>query len=356
MSGAAPARVAVVGAGLIGRRHAEIVHALPETTLAAIVDPAPAAQALAASFGVSWRADLADLIRRDGGGDIDGVIIATPNQTHADIGLQAVAAGLPMLVEKPIADSVAAAVRLVREAEAGGVPILVGHHRRHNPIVQRAKADIVAGRIGRIVAIHAFCWLCKPDAYFDIAWRREPGGGPIYINLIHDMDLIRWLAGDIVAAQAIESAAVRGHAVEDTAVALLRFASGALGTISISDAIAAPWSWELTAGENAAYPRTDQPCYLIGGTHGSLSIPRGEIWRHPDGGDWMQPIAAARSVAPDADPLVRQAAHFADVIRGATPLVTGAEGLKSLMAVEAVKRSAATGVETRIADMTGADS
>ncbi len=348
MSAAAPVRVAVVGAGLIGRRHAEIVRALAETTLAAIVDPAPAAQALAADLGVPWRADLADLIREDGA---DGVVIATPNQTHAALGLKAVAAGLPMLVEKPIADSVAAAERLVRAADAAGVPILVGHHRRHNPIVQRAKAEIEAGRIGRVVAVHAFFWLNKPAAYFDVAWRREPGGGPIYINLIHDIDLLRWLAGDIVAAQAIESAAVRGHAVEDTAVALLRFASGALGTISISDTIAAPWSWELTAGENPAYPRTDQPCYLIGGTGGSLSIPRGEIWRHPDGGDWMRPIEATRGVAPDADPLIRQAAHFAEVIRGAAPLVSGAEGLRSLAAVEAVKRAAATGAEVRIEDV-----
>jgi predicted dehydrogenase len=81
------------------------------------------------------------------------------------------------------------------------------------------------------------------------------------------------LCGDIVSVQATESNAARGLAVEDTAAMILRFASGALGTLTISDAAAAPWSWELTSGENKAYPQTDQFCYMVAGTEGSVTVP-----------------------------------------------------------------------------------
>ena len=88
------------------------------------------------------------------------------------------------------------------------------------------------------------------------------------------IDDLRNLCGDVVGVQALQASAVRGFPVEDTAAMLLRFRNGALGTVSISDTVAAPWSWELTSGENKAYPRTDEFCYLIGGTEGSISIPR----------------------------------------------------------------------------------
>jgi len=224
------------------------------------------------------------------------------------------------------------------------VPLIVGHHRRHNPIVAAAHAAIAAGRLGRIVAAHAQFWLIKPESYFDAVWRRRPGAGPVLINAIHDIDLLRHLCGEIVSVQAIESAAVRGLEVEDTAAAVLAFASGAIGTITASDTVAAPWSWEMTAGENPAYPRTDQHCYLIGGTHGSLSLPEGRLWRHPGSRGWWEPIASeALDVAP-ADPLPRQFAHFCAVIRGdAKPLVSGRAGLAALRIIDALKSAARTG-------------
>ena len=86
------------------------------------------------------------------------------------------------------------------------------------------------------------------------------------------MDLLRYLCGDIECVQAMTSNAVRGGETEDSAIVLLKFRSGALGTLSVSDTVAAPWSWELTSGENSAYPVTSQSCYLIGGTRASLSI------------------------------------------------------------------------------------
>lgn len=275
----------------------------------------------------------------------DGLIIATPNQLHVEHGLQAVEAGLPALIEKPIADNVAAAARLVNAAKAANVPLLIGHHRRHNPLIANAKAKIDNGALGRLVAVHGMFWLCKPDDYFDVEWRRKPGAGPVYINLIHDIDLLRWLIGEVTTVRAIESSRARGYDVEDAAAAILTFENGVIGTITASDSIVAPWSWEHTAGENPAYPETDQHCYLIGGTKGSLSLPDGEVWAQDEPRSWWRDFQrtgpASRS---DEDPLARQIAHFCQVIRGeAAPLVSGQEGLTTLRVIEALKRSAETG-------------
>lgn len=334
-------RLAVVGAGLIGKRHVQAIRASSSATLAAIVDPLDAARGLAEALAVPWCASLRDLIAQD---RPDGVVLATPNQAHVDGALACVAAGLPVLVEKPLATDPREARHLVDAAEAASVPLLTGHHRRHNPLVAAAKAAIEAGELGTVVAAHAMVWLMKPDDYFDVAWRREPGGGPIYLNLIHDVDLLRHLVGEIVSVTALESRAVRGHDVEDTAVILLAFASGALGTVNLSDTIAAPWSWELTAGENPAYPRTDEACYLIGGTHGALELPNNRLWHHPGGRSWWAPISARSAPMAAGDPLVRQIEQFVAVIRGAEPpLVSGREGLRALEVVEAIKASAVGG-------------
>lgn len=336
-------RIAVVGAGLIGQRHADLITAGVDATLSAIVDPTAAARSFASRIGAPWFASIADMLAVD---RPDGLIVATPNQLHLDHGLQAVEAGLPALIEKPIADSVAAAERLVSVAEAAKVPLLIGHHRRHNPLIANAKARIMGGELGKLVAVHGMFWLYKPDDYFDVEWRRKPGAGPVYINLIHDIDLLRHLVGEITSVQAIQSSAARGHDVEDTAAALLTFDNGALGTITASDSIVAPWSWEQTAGENPAYPETDQHCYLIGGTKGSLSLPNGEVWGQDEPRSWWRDFQrTAPPTLSGEDPLVRQIAHFCDVIRRqATPLVSGREGLQTLRVIEALKRSAESGV------------
>lgn len=341
MTAAAPSvRIAVAGAGLIGRRHAEAIGIAQGATLAAIIDPDPAARGFAASLGVAHFADLADLPQ----GSADGVILATPNSLHVDGGLTCIAAGLPVLVEKPIATDTAAAARLVSAAEAAGVPLLTGHHRRHNPLIAAAKALIAGGAIGVPVSVHGMFWLKKPDDYFDTPWRRQPGAGPVFTNLIHDVDLMRHLVGEVVAVQAAVANTQRGHAVEETAVVTLEFAGGALGTMNVSDTIPAPWSWELTAAENPAYPQTGEACYQIGGSLGALDLPRVRLWRHDGRQSWWDPISARIAAHPAGDPLVLQIEHFVRVIRdGEAPLVSGREGLRTLAVIEAVLSAAREG-------------
>jgi predicted dehydrogenase len=341
-----PVRIAVVGAGLIGYQHILRIRSEPEAELAAVVDPTPKAKALAEELGATWFPDLEPLLRSD---RPDGAIIATPNQLHVANGLACIAAGVPMLIEKPISDDVPSGWELVEAAERADVPMLVGHHRRHSPLMRAAREIVASGRIGRVTTVSGLCWFLKPKNYFDVAWRCEPGAGVILINLIHVIDDLRNICGDVVSLQALQANAVRGFPVEDTAAMLLRFRNGALGTVSISDTVAAPWSWELTSGENKAYPRTDEFCYLVGGTEGSVSIPRLDVWRHTGEQGWWTPIKSERRVTPEQDPLVLQLRQFCKVARREEePLLGGREAMKTLEATLAVKESAATGREVTL--------
>ncbi|WP_064705104.1 Gfo/Idh/MocA family protein [Rhizobium bangladeshense] len=338
---APPVKLAVLGAGLIGRRHIKHVLDEPTAELVAVVDPTPVGEAIASEVGAKWFSSFAEMVVA---ARPDGVIIATPNQIHVRNGFEAVEAGIPALIEKPIADDIAAGEELIAAAEAKGIPLLTGHHRRHNPMMQKAKQIIESGKLGRILVVNAMFWLFKPDEYFDISWRRERGAGPVFLNLIHDIDNLRYLFGDVTAVQACESNAVRGNAVEETAVILIEFKNGILGSASVSDSVVAPWRWEMTTGENPAYPKTGEACYMIGGTHGSLSVPSLNIWSNPGNRGWTEPFECHRAKIRNEDPLVLQIRQFCRVIRGAeAPLVSGREGLETLKVIDAVKRSAAVG-------------
>jgi predicted dehydrogenase len=188
----------------------------------------------------------------------------------------------------------------------------------------------------------------KPDRYFDEApWRAQPGGGPVLINMIHEIDNLRALCGEIVAVQAIASNARRGHPVEDTVAIGLRFAGGALGTFMLSDTAASARSWEQTSRENksyASYP--DEDCYVVAGTHGSLAIPtmRLRTYRSAEERSWWKPFEMQLLAVDDVDPLARQLEHFCAMIRGeVAPLVGVRDGLQNLRVTEAIGEAAASG-------------
>ncbi len=340
-------RIGIVGAGLIGQRHIALVEESARATVAFIADPSDAAEDTARQRDMPHYSDLAAAM---GSTEADGVIIATPNHLHVENGRQCVEAGLSMLIEKPIADRSETARELIKTAQAANVPILIGHHRRHNPLIADAKRRIDKKSLGEIVAVHANFWLYKPDDYFSAEWRTKHGAGPVFINLIHDIDLLQHLVGEVRSVMAMESNEVRGFEVEDTAALILRFRNGAIGTVTVSDTIVAPWSWELTAAENPAYPVTGQTCYQIGGTKGSLEVPTGRIWSQSGERSWWHPIGSETNTIEAADPLVVQLDHFCDVIEGnAEPFVSGEDGVRSLQVIEAIKQSAKTGTAVDVA-------
>lgn len=343
-------RIAVAGAGLIGHRHIEEIQKSPTCELASIVDPAPPAKfaSTAHNAGVTIYASLAEMFAND---KPDGVILATPNQLHADMAIECIRAGVTTFIEKPVAHTLADGVRLCAAAEAAGVKILVGHHRRHSPILHQAVKVVRSGVLGKLVGVIGSAVFYKPDSegYYDgpNAWRREPGGGPILINLIHEIGNLRAMVGEIVAVQAFTSNATRGFKVEDTAAISLKFDNGALGSFLLSDTAGCAKSWEQTAQENLAYATyPDEDCYTIIGSRGSLAVPtmRLKYYTQDDDRSWYKPFACQTLELVRKDPLAEQIEHFGAVIRGeAEPLVTARDGLQNLRVTEAVVEAARSG-------------
>jgi predicted dehydrogenase len=343
-------RIAVAGAGAIGRRHIDLVLRDRNCQLVAIIDPAPGAVKIASEAGVPLLLSLADLFARE---QPDGVILATPNGLHLEHGLACIATGVPALIEKPLADSVAAAQQLCEAVERANVKVMVGHHRQHSPIMAKAVEIVRSGRLGRLVAVAGTAMFCKPDRYFkDAPWRGQPGGGPILMNLVHEIGNLRALCGEIVAVQAIASQAVRGFAVEDTAAIVLRFANGVLGTFMLSDTAASARSWEQTSHEDSNYPTyPDEDCYVVAGTHGSLAIPTMRLRTYADKAErsWYNPFQNETVAIEQADPLQRQLENFCAVIRGeAEPVVPARDGLQNLRVIDAIRQAVRTGVAVQL--------
>ena len=335
-------RLAIAGLGLAGRRHAEAIRSAAGVILCAVAETGEEGRKEAERHGVPCFGSLAEMIEAE---KPEGVILSTPTPLHVEQGLQCIEAGIPVLVEKPLADDLGGAGTLVERSEAAGVALMVGHHRRFNPIIERAHSIIAGGKIGDVRAVHATCWFYKPDHYFDAApWRKLKGAGPVSVNLVHDIDLIRHLCGEITHVQAQAAPSARGFENEDVASALFRFGGGAIGTVTVSDGIVAPWSWEFTSREFGVYPYTAVGAYQIGGTHGSLSVPDLTLWTHDKARDWWTPISGKATPCATSDPLVNQVEHFGDVIaRGERPRVPGREGLRTLAVIDAIQTSAEAG-------------
>lgn len=337
-------RTAVIGVGLIGTRHAQLIAGHDRCALAAICDADPSRRAIADRFGVPFYTSAEELLERE---QPSGAIIATPNAQHASVAEVCAQGGVHLLIEKPIADSMQAAQRIIQATDRAGVRVLVGYHRRHNPLVLKTRALVREGVLGRLVGVSVLWALTKPDDYFQVGWRsQQPGGGPTLINLVHDLDTLRFVCGEITEVYAQMRSDVRGFPVEDSLSISLTFASGALGTVLASDAAAAPWSYEATTGENPHYFHTDENCYHFLGTAGSLAFPALELWRYPDPArrGWQHPLERVRVAVEPWDPLQAQLDHFCRVVAGEEePLLDAADGARSLAVALAVQESARTG-------------
>ena len=343
--------LAVAGPGLIGKKHIELILKHPHCELAAIVGPQTDENSeIAKRFNVTLYDDLASMFR---GVSIDGVIISSPNNYHVQQASECIVKNIPVLVEKPIAHSYEEGLVLMNLVEKYKAKLLVGHHRAYSSIIKVAQRIIQDGRLGRIVAVMGSALFYKPDQYFlDGPWRIKAGGGPILINLIHEIGNMRALCGEIVSVQAMTSNVIRNHPVEDTAAINLRFKSGALGTFLLSDAASSARSWEQTARENLAYPSyEDEDCYTVSGTNGSLSIPsmRLKYFNSNEERSWWKPFLQEQIDYQRSDPLQEQLDHFVKVIEGVEePRVTAFDGLQNLKIIEAISTSAELGKEIAV--------
>lgn len=343
----AKARIAIIGAGAIGRTHMAAAGKVDCVTLCGLLDPSPAAADLATQHDCISYSDLDSLIADAP----DGAVIATPNALHEPMALALIEAGIPILVEKPLAQSPAAAERIAMAAADARVPGLVGHHRRYNPILRAAKAAMTDG-FGDVVTGSITSTLYKPDSYFDVAWHCEPeNGGPLLINAIHEIDLIRHLCGEVASVSALASHHQRGLPVEDTSAVLFRLESGGLVTLALTDAGVGPWAWDIAAGENLArFPAHKVVTHMFSGRHAALSLPDLTLWRFDDTPDWTKEQIARPLEHADADAYDAQLTHFANLVSGlAEPMVSLWDGARNLRVIEAIRLSARESREVEIA-------
>lgn len=339
-------KLAVIGLGLMGSRHVEILESFDGCELVAACDLDTSLRVVADRHGVPFFRDIGEMLDR---AKPDGAIIATQSANHVDTFAACARRGVHALIEKPVADTTEAALRIAELADATNTRALVGHHRRHNPLVKAAHDVVAGGEIGDLLAVSMMWTLMKPDGYFDIGWRSvRPDGGPVLINLVHELDILRYVCGEIDQVFAQGRSAARGFEVEDSVSISITFRSGAVATILGSDAATAPWSYEATTGENPLYFNVSENCYYFTGTHGALAFPKMELWKYPDRRGWQHRME--RSVLPvtRADSLTVQLAHFCDVVRGTQPpLVDARDGARSLAAALAVLESIATNTPQR---------
>lgn len=341
-------RIAVLGAGIIGRTHITTLAQGRDVALACVVDPSDAARAYAAELGVAHFQSAEDAVAAGG---LDAVIIAAPNDFHLPLAKVALAAGLPVLLEKPVANDLADGEALLAVQAETGVPVLLGHHRRHNPIIQTAKNAIEEGVLGSLVTATIMVTLAKPAAYFDVDWRRDPrSGGPLAINLTHEIDLLRHFWGEVREVRALTSNRHRGFDVEDTAAVIVEFVGGGIATLTLSDAAAGPWAWDVTAGENPErFPANPAMAHAYAGTQASLSLPDLTLWEPSGTPDWTQAMTRRTLPHTPADPYLAQLTHFTDVVRGtAQPAVTLSDGVANMRIVDAIKQSGATGAPVQL--------
>lgn len=346
-SEAPPVRIGVVGAGFMGRQHIDFIRAAHAAVLTGVADPAVPDESLECR-----RFDTASAMLD--AQDLDAVIIASPNALHVDTAIECLQAGVAVLLEKPIAVDYAQSRRVVDAVARLGGRLLVGHHRRHHPAVGRARAAILGGEIGQLVAVSGLWSARKEDAYFtETPWHRQQGAGVTLINAVHDLDLLRHLCGEVAEIQAMTSSRARGLEVEDTLSVNLRFESGVVGSFLASDAGASPWGWDQATEETLAFPFVpDGVAYRLVGTRGALAVPNLAKYTYDPSipADWHSPLSRTYLPFQPRGSFQAQLDHFIEVVRGeAEPLVPAEDASRTLALVEAAALAAERGTTIDVA-------
>jgi predicted dehydrogenase len=268
----------------------------------------------------------------------DGIILATPTDTHADLTIQSLKMGMHVLVEKPVAASLQEADQMIHASESTGLSVLVGHHRRHHPLVSETINILNSGRIGRPVAASLMWLMRKQDEYFDVDWRKGIDGGPVKQNLIHDVDTLRAFFGEIISVVGSGTNIVRNAKRHENGGVVLSFDTGMVATITFSDATPTPWGFEAGTGESPYIPKTNQSSMFIAGTNGGLEFPTMKLWGGAS--NWNEKPIMERQNIPDAVPLISQLEHFSDVIKGkATPVVDARSARETLAVILQIEQA-----------------
>ncbi|KAF4767822.1 hypothetical protein N7455_000019 [Penicillium solitum] len=351
-------RVALVGGGTIAPLHAEYLMSSQKCELVAIVDPYPPGSVLASKLSLPHFESVAALLTSLSDAP-EAYVICVPSTLHVSVATEVINRAQPkaVIVEKPFATDSKSGAELIVLAKERGCKILVGHHRRFHPSLSTARSAIESGKIGKITAISGMWTAKKNDGYFaEASWRgsRSAGGGPIWTNFVHDIDVLHFLTGaKMTRIWAIDTPARREHknvAIDDTveegAAIMAQFSNGVVGTFLVSDNTASPYGWESATGDNPSYSKAEVPLdvYRILGTKGTISAPDDTLWTYNPKIEncdreigWHTPMERIELPVTEGIPFKQQAEHLARVVRGLeNPLCSAEDGLAAVAVCEAI--------------------
>ena len=344
-------RTALVGCGKVGHTHAQALAALPESEFAAVCDVDLArAQAFAERYRVAAFDDVGEMVAR---ARVQVVVVCTPHPLHAAPAIQAAEAGAHVLVEKPMAASLKDCDAMLAAADKAGVKLGVISQRRLYEPVQRVRAAIDAGKIGRPVLGVVVMLGWRDEAYYrSDPWRGRwdtEGGGVLVNQAPHQLDLIQWFMGPIDEVFAYWDNLNHPYIeVEDTAVAVLRFRGGALGSILVSNSQKPGIYGKVHVhGENGASVgvQTDGGAMFIAGMSSVAEPPVNDLWTVPGEERLLdQWQAEDRATFEKVNPAthyhrLQDQDFLRALIEGRDPMVTGVEGRKTVELFTAIYRA-----------------
>ena len=337
--------IGLIGAGNISDTHARAAGEIPNVAVAAVYGPTwERAQRLAARHGAAAYDTLDGLLSHR---PLDIVAIGSPSGLHAEQGIAAATRGLHVLIEKPIDVTTARTDALIAEAARAGVTLGVIFQDRLKPDVQRLKALVTAGRLGSpILATAHVKWYRPPSYYRDSRWRGTrtlDGGGALINQGIHTVDLLLWLFGPVRRVFGRTAARLHEIEVEDTAVAVLEFENGALGTLEAATSAYPGYSRRIElSGSNGTLILDGDDLAAID-LHDVAPAERPTRPAGPEPGRGTATVSAASPVVADASAHRRVFEDFiAAVAERRAPCCDGPGGRHSVALVEAVYASART--------------
>jgi len=354
-------RFGILGCGVIGPHHARAISALESAELVAVADVVPElAEELAGEYGCSYYASLEQMLS---GVELDAVCVCTPSGMHAEGALAALEAGKDVVIEKPLDVTLKAADRLIEVQRATGRRVAVVSQHRFDAATRAVHEALRRGEFGRLTSGSAEVRWWRSQSYYDSGgWRGtwELDGGGVLINqAIHSIDLLQWLMGQVLEVTAYTGLLAHERIeVEDTAVAILKFANGTLGTIVATTAAYPGLTARIAVhgDRGSAVIDDDELTYF----HVAGEGQEGDAYGAGGGENQAEQVVkrhgeAAAGSGAGADPGSLSMAHrdqiqdFVEAVRdGREPLVNLQEGRKPLAIIQGIYESARSGGPVRI--------
>ncbi|MGH7658611.1 MAG: Gfo/Idh/MocA family protein [Gemmatimonadales bacterium] len=324
-------RFGVIGAGSWGRNHVRAIAGNAEAELAAVCDASAGIRDnLSRQYPGTYLTDrVEDLLAR-----VDAAIVATPARSHAELGLQAVEAGIPVLVEKPFALTAADAEKLVAAADRTGVPVLVGHLLEYHPVVERLRAMIESQELGQVYYLYSQrvnLGQVRPDE--NALWSFGP----------HDISVALFLLGEAPTTVTAQGHSYLQKGIEDIVFLHMTFRSGIMAHVQMS------WLDPHKERRLTVVGSKQMAVFDDMAIREKLRVYDKGVDRPPEYGSYGESLAIREGDISiprlsNVEPLAAQLRHFIRVVRGEEPpRADGRDGLRTVRVLDAASKSLARG-------------